>query len=107
VAHITQTLQGVIMDHCKTVIEVLKERLPSVDGEGRHHHRAADVLSTVRNMLDTHVYGYTKPLYVLRVYGLCYVVLRALMTLITWLMHGPRAELSKGPAPGLCTSNHL
>jgi hypothetical protein len=39
----------------------------------------------------------TQPLYVLRVYGLCYVVLRALMTLITWLTHGPGAELSKGP----------
>jgi hypothetical protein len=45
----------------------------------------------------------TKPLYVLRMYGLCYVIFRALVTLITWLMHGPGAELSKGPAPGLCT----
>jgi uncharacterized protein with ATP-grasp and redox domains len=50
------------MDHCKTVIEVLKERLLIVDGEGRHHHRAADVLSTVGNMIDIHVYEYSATL---------------------------------------------
>jgi hypothetical protein len=58
VAHVFDTLQDVIIDHCKTVIEGLIERLLSLDGGGERLHRAVDVLPTAMNMLDTRVYGY-------------------------------------------------
>lgn len=54
-AGIFDTLQDVVIDHCETVIDDLREQLLSIDG-GREH-RAVDVLSSAMKMVHSQVYG--------------------------------------------------